>query len=406
MAGNITAGSEIPLGGLRLADRYELSDEMPAGALCRIVRGDDLTLRRPVVVKAIRPEHAEVYLAALRATSALTHPAAITVYDTIHESGWLFLIQEAISGQALSRYLRQGVPGERAVDLTLQLARALSYTHHRDMVHGDLTPSAVLVDRHATVRINNFGLPPDLDYFLAEGGAEAQVLIAEGTPEGDVLALGLLLRQMLSSADMAGAEPGQRQLRPEIPDDLAQLVFRCTNPSVKDTITDATTLAIALEAFDAQLAHTGDAAVLATPPILQAMYDAETDQALWAIEQTNIQQQVYIQPLDHASHELGSRFDRSTDPGHTDGAATRATDDAALAMPPRLRLPARPLPLQMPYPDGGTQPGYARTDEHDDHDDNAEPHGVALGGIMVAGVILFIIFFVIGFLGPFTLAGR
>lgn len=75
MAGNITAGSEIPLGGLRLADRYELSDEMPAGTLCRIVRGDDLTLRRPVVVKAIRPEHAEMYLAALRATSALTHPA-------------------------------------------------------------------------------------------------------------------------------------------------------------------------------------------------------------------------------------------------------------------------------------------------------------------------------------------
>lgn len=403
MAGNITAGSEIPLSGLRLADRYELSDEMPAGALCRIVRGDDLTLRRPVVVKAIRPEHAEMYLAALRATSALTHPAAVTVYDTIHENGWLFLIQEAISGQALSRYLRQGVPGERAVDLALQLVRALSYTHHRDMVHGDLTPSAVLVDRHATVRINNFGLPPDLDYFLAEGGAEAQELIAEGTTEGDVLALGLLLRQMLSSADMAGAEPGQRQLRPEIPEDLAQLVLRCTNPSMKDAITDATTLAIALEAFDAQLAHTGDAAVPATPPILQAMYDAETDQALWAIDQTNIQQQIYSQPLDHASHELGSRFNRVTDPGHTDGAATRATDDAALAMPPLLRLPTRPLPLQMPYPDGGTQPAYERTDERDDH---AEPHGVALTGIMVAGVILFIVFFVIGFLGPFTLAGR
>lgn len=408
MAGNITAGSEIPLGGLRLADRYELSDEMPTGALCRIVHGDDLTLRRPVVVKAIRPEHAEMYLAALRATSALTHPAAVTVYDTIHENGWLFLIQEAISGQALSHYLRQGVPSERAVDLALQLARALSYTHHRDMVHGDLTPSAVLVDRHATVRINNFGLPPDLDYFLAEGGAEAQELIAEGTTEGDVLALGLLLRQMLSNADMAGAEPGQRQLRPEIPDDLAQLVLRCANPSMKDAITDATTLAIALEPFDAQLAHAGDAAVRATPapPILQAMYDAETDQALWAVEQTNIQPQVYIQPPDHASHEVGSRFNRATDPGHTDGAATRATDDAALAMPPRLRLPTRPLPLQMPYPDRGTQPAYARIDESEGRDGHAEPHGVALGGIMVAGVILFIIFFVIGFLGPFTLAGR
>jgi serine/threonine protein kinase len=403
MAGNITAGSEIPLSGLRLADRYELSDEMPSGALCRIVRGDDLTLRRPVVVKAIPAEHAEMYLAALRATSALTHPAAVTVYDTIHESGWFFLVQEAISGQALSRYLRQGVPSERAVNLTLQLARALSYTHHRDMVHGDLTPAAVLVDRHATVRVNNFGLPPDLDYFLAEGGADAQQLIAEGTTAGDVLALGLLLRQMLSSAALGGAEPGQRPLRPEIPDDLARLVTRCTSPSASDAITDATALAIVLEAFESHLAPAGDASALDTPPILRAMYDAETDQALWAVEETNIRQQVYSQPPDHASHELGSRFNRITNPGHTDDADSRATDEAALAMPPRLRLPTRSLPQQMPYPDGGTQPAYRRDDAEDG---SAEPHGVTLSGIVVAGVILFIIFFLIGFLGPFLLAGR
>ncbi|HEU5348357.1 MAG TPA: protein kinase, partial [Ktedonobacterales bacterium] len=238
MAGNMVAGPDTPLSGLQLAQRYALSEEMASGALCRIIRGDDLTLRRPVVVKAIPPAQVEVYTTALRATSAQTHPAAVALYDAIQQDGWLFLVQEAVAGQALSRYLRQGVPSERATNLALQLARALAYTHHREMVHGDLTPSAVLVDRQATVRINNFGLPPDLDYFLAEGGAEIQALIAEGTPYSDVLALGLLLRQLLSTADLAGTEHGARQLRDDVPPDLARLVARCTTRSVDDAITD------------------------------------------------------------------------------------------------------------------------------------------------------------------------
>ena len=194
----------MQLSGRQLAQRYTLSDELAPGALSRIVRGDDMMLRRPVIVKAIPPEHVEVYTTALRATSALTHPAAVAFYDAFHEDGWLLLIQEAIQGQAISRYLRQGVPNERAVNLALQLAHTLAYAHHRDVVHGDLTPTAILVDRQATVRVNNFGLPPDLDYFMAEGGDDLQPFLTDGTPHSDVLALGLLLRQLLSSVETGG----------------------------------------------------------------------------------------------------------------------------------------------------------------------------------------------------------
>src|SRR6185312_15321532 len=81
--------------------------------------------------KAIPPEYVEIYTEAMRATSALTHPAAIAFYDAFYEDGWLLLVQEAIQGQALSRYLRQGVPSERAVNLTLQLAHTLAYAQHR-----------------------------------------------------------------------------------------------------------------------------------------------------------------------------------------------------------------------------------------------------------------------------------
>lgn len=402
VAGNITAGSDMQLSGLQLARRYALSDEMAPGALCRIVRGDDLTLRRPVVVKAIPPTQLEVYTAALHATSALTHPAAVAFYDAIHQDGWLFLVQEAVPGQAVSRYLRQGVPSERAINLALQLAQALAYTHHRDMTHGDLTPSAVLVDRHATIRVNNFGLPPDLDYFLAEGGPEVQAMIAEGAPYGDVLAVGLLLRQLLSTADLAGHEPGSRELRSDVAPDLAQLVTRCVTPGTSGAITDAEALALALEEMAAQLAQTRHPLSADTPALIRAARSVAAEQALWSSEQTVAGAQIPLHPLERGSHELGSRFTMITDPGHSDGASTRAADEADLAMPPRLRLPTRPLPDPIQYPKSARAAAFLREGDEDE----GMSRGMTLGGVLIVGMALFIIFFLIGYLGPLIFAGR
>ena len=401
VAGTVTAGSDVQFSGVQLARRYVLSEELAPGALSRIIRGDDLMLRRPVVVKAVPPDQAEVYLAALRATSALTHPAAVALYDVLHDGDWLFLIQEAIPGQALARYLRQGVPGERAINLVLQLAQALAYTHHRDMTHGDLTPSAVLVDRQAVVRVNNFGLPPDLDYFLAEGGAEAQALIAEGTPYSDVLAVGLLLRQMLSSAELSGSEPGERALRPEVSPELAQLVTRCTIPGAEHAVTDAATLAIALEEMADQMAEARRGQAADTPAALRAVRQANAEQAIWSGEQTVAEAQVPNYILERDSHEVGSRFTRITDPGHSDG-ATRPSDESALAGAPRLRLPTRPLADPGRYPDTFGANMRARPAKAE----AGRPHGVLLGVALVVGVLLFVIFFLLGYLGPLLLGGR
>lgn len=392
------------MSGLQLARRYELSEELAPGALCRIIRGHDLMLRRPVVVKAIQPAQTDLYLEALRSTSALTHPAAVALYDAIPENGWLFLVQEAISGQVLSRYLRQGVPSERAVNLAIQLAQAVAYTHHRNMVHGDLTPAAVLVDRQATVRINNFGMPPDLDYFLAEGGADVQALIAEGTPQGDVLAIGLLLRQMLSSDEMAGSGNGTRQVRSDVQPELARLVERCTSPDVSDAIADAATLAIALEELGTQMGANKPRLSTDTPALLRAARDAEADYARWSSEQTIAGGQVApgavpLSALERGSHEVGSRFIVMADPGHSDVAATRAANEGDLTVPPRLRLPTRPLSEPLRYPDDRA---YAR--ERSAPSNGAL--GITLGAVLVVGIVLFFIFFVIGYLGPFPLGGH
>ncbi|HLY30545.1 MAG TPA: protein kinase [Ktedonobacterales bacterium] len=150
-----------------LGERYLLKEQRAQGTLCTVYRGEDTVLRRPVAVKVVPEWLHDHYHAALRATATLVHPVAITPYDAIEQDNMLFLIQEYILAQPLSAYLHEGVPIRRALDLVAQIARALAYAHRRDILHGDLTPAATLIDRRATVRVNNFGLPPDETYFAA-----------------------------------------------------------------------------------------------------------------------------------------------------------------------------------------------------------------------------------------------
>ncbi len=390
----------MELSGRQLARRYTLSDELAPGALSRVVRGEDMMLHRPVIVKAIPPEYVDVYTEAMRATSALTHPAAIAFYDAFYEDGWLLLVQEAVHGQALSRYLRQGVPSERAVNLALQLAHILAYAHRREVIHGDLTPTAILVDRQATVRLNNFGLPPNLDYFLTEGGDELQPLLTDGTPYGDVLALGLLLRQLLSNTELAGTEHGARQMRADVPQELARLVTRCIAPDASDAITDAAMLASALEAIGEQLGETRHPLSTDTPAALRVAHAVAAEQARWSSEQT-MAGVLAPQPIERSSHEVGSRFSPLTDPDHFDGAVTRAANEADLDVAPRLRLPARPWPNPPMYHEAGR----GRAPVYHKGEDDSE-RSVGLGAVLVVSAVLFVIFFLIGFLGPFSLGGH
>ena len=92
--------------------------------------------------------------------ASVTHSAVIAVFDAVEHDGRLFVVQEHVQAREFSTYLRAGLPIERATDLAAQIARALAYAHAHGVVHGDLTPAAVLVDRRAVLRLNNFGLPP------------------------------------------------------------------------------------------------------------------------------------------------------------------------------------------------------------------------------------------------------
>jgi hypothetical protein len=403
--------SETDFAGLRLDDRYQLDERLAGGALSAVYRGQDTVLRRSIAVKAVSPAAVDAYRAALHDTAALTHPAAVATYDAIERDGWLFLVQEYVPARPLSAYLAAGVPAERAIDLGGQIARALAYAHGRDIAHGDLTPAAVLVDRQAQVRVNNFCLPADDAYFAACASQWDESRAFEPpetwrTPAGDVMALGLLLWQLLTQpvrpALSATEEPlvERRAFRRDVPEAVRDVVRRCVGAEHPERFSDMSAVVTALEVVAAELAKDRTRAAEETPPALRAARAAVLQEAAWSVEAT-----------------LGGI--RPWAPGADEAPAVAAVDpyppgiapwhvEPTDVLPPRLRLPSRPI--------GGdsavqTLAAHARSSRETGRPlfegDGITAQGASLRWklILAVGLALFVLFFLIGYFVP-PLLGR
>lgn len=396
--------------GLRLAQRYQLLEQIARGSLSGVYKGQDLVLRRPVAVKVVPRQHVVAYQSALQASAPLTHPAVVCVYDAIELDGALFLVQELLTAKPLSVYFRQGVTVERGVDIGRQVVAALAYAHLHEVVHGDLTPSAVLVDRTASVRINNFGLPPDEAYFarVAENlhnslntdapTTESATPTASGaipavptagmvaTPEGDLRAVGYLLWQLLSepvAALMSEHGDELRRFRDEVPHGLRDLVVEIAAAQEQQASRTMHALVLELERLAADLARSRPMQATVTPLAVVAARAAAQD-APWAAEETL---------------QNGRRPWTTAHP-----TAPTVPDAPPLAPPYDARLAAvvdRPdVPPALPQKEMRTavaprwEPAQVNRVEPE-----VEPRGPGfpLIGVLLLGTVLFVLFFLVGY---------
>lgn len=431
--------------GLVLANRYQIGTLDANGKLCAVYRGHDTTLRRPVAIKAVPPELTNTYRTALHAISTLAHPAIISTYDAIEQDGWLFVIQEFVAARSLALYLRSGVPAQRAIDLGLQIARALSYAHAHGITHGDLTPAAVLVDRHAIVRINNFAAPRDEGYFTQytemrftcdddePGETETTLTVPVLTSEvpddepraespapmrmedsdpqvDDVWASGLLLWLLLTEpCERNSVEESsstlERTFRQDVPDDVRKVISRIVLRTHPQRIVTANALCETLETLQQFLANERAPIAEETPPALRAARAAVAREAAWSAEETLASARSWV-PL----------------PGDPEASPSGVTEPAPFAAPPPTMVPGAPqinLPMRQSRSSSATLEYQMRTSQQaqrtpysgpfvtGEHRETGSRSGMSTALIVfLLAVAAFIIFFLIGFFGPYVLGSR
>ncbi len=198
---------------------YRIDAQLGQGGMGVVYAGYDAHLDRPVAIKVLFPhlardhEFADRFLREARTSARIEHPGVVAVYaaDELAPGEGCYIAMQLVDGVELHRILKEG--GALPVDLALAVAReiadALGAAHAQGVVHRDVKPDNVLVDRTGRIRVSDFGLarPIDREARLTETGvflgtpeysAPEQCQTARIDHRADLYSLGVVLYEMLT----------------------------------------------------------------------------------------------------------------------------------------------------------------------------------------------------------------
>jgi serine/threonine-protein kinase len=169
-----------------VADRYTIDRELGRGGMATVYLAEDLKHHRHVAVKVLDPElaralGAERFLREVEVTANLNHPHILPLHDSGEADGFLFYVMPYVEGETLrERMNREGqLPLDDALQITKEVATALSYAHSHDVIHRDIKPENVLLSAGEAV-VADFGIARA----ITEAGGEhlTETGLSIGTP--------------------------------------------------------------------------------------------------------------------------------------------------------------------------------------------------------------------------------
>jgi serine/threonine-protein kinase len=219
-------GAAPDLIGREIAGRYRILAKLGEGGMGAVYRGEQMSLKRAVAVKLLRPELGANQMilrrfnAEAEAVAKLSHPNTVNIYDFGQDTdGSLFIAMEFIEGRSLRSAISKEGPFHpaRAIAIALQVAASLSDAHAHAIVHRDLKPDNVMLQDRGrqkdVVRVLDFGIAKLRDDSRATQQAMTQAGDMLGTPQymapeqirgeaidgrTDIYALGCMIYEMVT----------------------------------------------------------------------------------------------------------------------------------------------------------------------------------------------------------------
>lgn len=253
--------SKDPLIGKQLGD-YRITSALASGGMARIYKGMDTRLRRQAAIKVLEPEKLEIdktltkrFQREARAVAALEHDNIITIYQYGEEQGVYFLAMKLVKGKDLAHELaRLKRAGERmdigrALYILEQVADALDFAHEADIIHRDVKPSNILLDKGDKAILTDFGLVLRTSVETTMGTAfgtpryiapEQAISSNKAVPQSDIYSLAVIAYEILCGetpftgdspmeialSHISDAPPPPRSRNPNIPPDVEDALLR------------------------------------------------------------------------------------------------------------------------------------------------------------------------------------
>ncbi len=235
---------------------YRILKELGRGGMGVVYKAKQLSLNRMVAMKVL-PQHLTSDPAFVRrfenearAIARLNHPNIVQIFDIGHEEDIHFYTMEFIEGLSLDDIVyKEGLLDlDRAMNIIVQVAKALQYAHSQGIVHRDIKPSNVMIDKSGRIKVTDFGLALQerTTRLTMEGSivgtpeymSPEQAAGAVATPRSDIYALGVVFYELLTGkvpfeGDTAllvlnkiqNSEPEwPRSINPNIPVDAEKII--------------------------------------------------------------------------------------------------------------------------------------------------------------------------------------
>ena len=200
-----------------LAGRYELLEKIGDGGMAVVYKARCRLLNRFVAIKILKPEFTkdvkfiENFRRESQAAASLSHPNIVNIYDVGREGNIHYIVMELVEGEVLSDVIKRDGPMDwrRAIEITKQIASALSLAHKNHIIHRDVKPHNILITMDGVAKITDFGIAKALNsgpasdstgtimgsvhYFSPEQARGGYV-----DEKSDIYSLGIVLYEMLT----------------------------------------------------------------------------------------------------------------------------------------------------------------------------------------------------------------
>jgi serine/threonine-protein kinase len=280
--GDAPAGS--PFLGRAVGGKFVLREVIGVGGMGTVFRADQVSLGRTVAVKLLNARLARDeamvrrFLAEARAASRVNHPNTISIIDFGQTPDrLLYLVMEFVRGRTLTEVIRQDfpLPQPRLLDILCQVLGGLHEAHSQEVVHQDVKPDNILVERLRTgndlVKIADFGIArlredephdPDAICGTPDYMAPEQIRGEAVDARTDVYAAGVVAYEMLTGERPFGGGPAEvlraqicerprppRERRPDVAigGDIEQIVLKALAKAPAERFGSAAEMRQALE---------------------------------------------------------------------------------------------------------------------------------------------------------------